>query len=99
MHQPIVIAMPDPQLLCHRCGAILTTGEGSFFVIKLEAFADPSPPNFTGLSERDLLREIDDLIDDINEMSEQELMDEVYRKMTILLCRPCYLQWIQAPAG
>lgn len=87
------------QLLCHRCGAILTSGEGSFFVVKIEAFADPTPPNLTGLSEGDLLREIDDLIDAVNEMSEQELMDEVYRKMTLLLCRPCYLRWLKAPAG
>jgi hypothetical protein len=91
-------AHESPQPLCHRCGSILTPGEGSFFVIRIEAFADPTPPDLTGLSEGDLLREIDDLIDAVNEMSEQELMDEVYRKLTILLCRPCYRLWITNPA-
>lgn len=88
-------------LLCHRCGAILSPGDGSFYIIKIEAFADPTPPDLSSqdLSERDLLREIDDLIDDVNELSAQELMDQVYRKLTMLLCRRCYDSWITNPAG
>ena len=88
-------------LLCHRCGAMLTPGDGSFYFIKIEAFADPTPPDLSAseLSERDLLREIDDLIDEVNEFTEQELMDQVYRRLTILLCRPCYDAWIANPAG
>lgn len=85
-------------LLCHRCGAILKPGSGSFFVIRIEAVADPTPPDLSGLSCRDLAREMDQIIDDVDDMSEQELMDQVYRKLTILLCRPCYDQWIVNPA-
>ena len=32
-------------LICHRCGALLKTGEGSFYVVRIEAYADPSPPD------------------------------------------------------
>lgn len=80
---------------------MLTPGDGSFYIIKIEAYADPTPPDLSAheLSEMDLLREIDDLIDDVNELTEQELMDQVYRKLTILLCRPCYESWIVSPAG
>lgn len=87
--------------LCHRCGAMLAPGDGSFYIIKIEEYADPTPPDLSGseLSEDELLREIDDLIDDVNELTEQELMDQVYRKLTILLCRPCYDRWIANPAG
>lgn len=84
--------------LCHRCGAILTPGSGAFYVVRIEALADPTPPDLGDVSPGDLEREIDDLIDDMIEMSEQELMDHVHRKLTILLCRPCYEQWITNPA-
>ena len=29
--------------------------------------------------------------------SEQELMDQVYRRLVMLLCRPCYESWIEDP--
>ncbi len=44
---------PDPATdewpgLCHRCAAVLTPGDGSFYVVRIEAFADPSPPRDMG---------------------------------------------------
>ena len=32
-------------------------------------------------------------------LSEQEMMDQVYRKLTISLCTACYARWIENPAG
>ena len=31
-------------------------------------------------------------------MTEQELMDQVYRRLTIHLCGDCYRVWIEDPA-
>ncbi len=31
-------------VICHQCGAQLQPGEGSFYVVNIEAFADPTPP-------------------------------------------------------
>jgi len=86
-------------LLCHGCGCTLRAGEGNFYVVRIEAFADPTPPNLD-LTEPglDLAKEIDRLIDEMKDMSEQELMDQVYRRMTIHLCGTCYRTWIEDPA-
>jgi hypothetical protein len=90
----------DTQLLCHRCGAILTPGEGSFYVVRIEAFADPTPPTIDLDDDSiDVGREIDKLIEQMHNMSEQEMLDQVYRRMTIHLCGGCYRKWIENPAG
>ena len=87
-------------LQCHRCGAGLTPGEGSFYVVKIEAFADPTPPS-ASLAEplEDITAEFDRLLEQAREMSEQELMDQVYRRLNLFLCTGCYQQWIETPVG
>ena len=87
-------------LVCHRCGCPLTPGEGNFYVVRIEAFADPTGPNIDleQASRMDIAAEIERLIDELKDMTEQELMDQVYRRLTIHLCGPCYRQWIEDPA-
>ena len=83
-------------LLCARCGAELTPGKGHFYVVRIEALADPTPPSF---SEEDLKldprAEIERLV---KQMSERELLDQAYRQLVLYLCGPCYRQWIDNPA-
>jgi hypothetical protein len=85
-------------LLCARCGTELTPGKGNFYVVQIEALADPTPPSF---SEDDLLHdpraEIERLIEQMRESSERELLDQVYRRLILYLCGPCYRQWIEDP--
>ena len=86
--------------ICHRCGATLTPGAGDFFVVRIEAVADPTPPNVTGEDlEADLHSRINELIAQMRDMSERELIDQVYRRLTIYLCARCYHRWIEDPAG
>jgi hypothetical protein len=90
----------EAHLLCHKCGAELTPGEGNFYVVRIEAFADPTPPSIPeDMSAEDLSAEIDRLIEEMRHMSERELMDQVYRRLTIHLCGGCYAGWIENPAG
>jgi len=90
-------AMP---LFCDRCAAELEPGTGSFYVVRIEAFADPTPPNF---SEEDLKRdpkeEIRRLLEQMRDLSPQEAMDQVYRRLTLTLCGPCYRRWIENPTA
>jgi len=92
--------MSDTPLFCHRCGTELHPGIGNFYVVKIEAFADPSPPD---LSPEDFFKdtkaEINRLIDELGNMSDREAMDQVYRKLTMYLCTSCYRDWIENPAG
>jgi hypothetical protein len=87
-------------LLCHRCGADLIPGRGDFYVVRIEAFADPTPPTLS-LQELESINpgeEIDRIIAETEGMSERTLMDGVYRKLTIHLCGRCYRAWIENPA-
>ena len=90
----------DLPLCCDRCGAELTPGQGSFYVVRIEAFADPAPPSF---SVDDLIRdtkaEMRRLLDEMGEISAQEAMDQVYRRLVLYLCGPCYRRWIENPTG
>ena len=89
----------DFSMFCLRCGRQLTPGEGNFYVVRIEAFADPTPPNVK-LDDwpADPGAEIDRLIETMKGMSEQELMDQVHRRLTIHLCGTCYPSWIDNPA-
>jgi hypothetical protein len=85
-------------LLCARCGAKLTPGRDNFYAVRIEAIADPTPPSF---SDEDLLRdpraEIERLLAQMRDLSERELMDQVYRRLVVNLCGPCYREWIEDP--
>jgi len=91
---------PTP-LLCHRCGCDLKPGEGNFYVVRIEALADPTPPKITSEDlAANVSAEIDKLIEQMRGMSsERELMDQVYRRLTIHLCGACYKTWIENPTG
>lgn len=88
----------NDSLCCARCGRELVPGRGDFYVVRIEAVADPSPPCF---SEEDLQRdpraEIGRMIAQMSGLSERELLDQVYRRLVVYLCVPCYRQWIEDP--
>jgi hypothetical protein len=90
----------DSPLFCDRCSTRLVPGKGNFFVVQIEAVADPSPPDIDEEElDKDLRREIGELVEEMRGLSQQELMDQVYRRVTIYLCLSCYAQWIENPAG
>jgi len=92
--------MSETPLICHRCGIELTPGEGQLYVVRIEALADPFGPNLT---EEDLARdhkaEIDHLLEAMSGLSEQEAMDQIYRKLSLCLCNACFRKWIENPTG
>jgi len=88
------------ELLCHRCSATLTPGEGSFYLVRIEAFADPTPPDLDRAESLEhVAAEWERLLNEMREMSERELLDQVYRQLTLHLCASCYRQWIEHPTG
>jgi ribosomal protein L40E len=90
----------DDLLICHRCGALLTPGRGDFYVVHIAAVADPSPPVISAEDlARDHAADIAALARAMEELSEQELMDQVHRQLTLHLCTRCYRQWIEHPTG
>ena len=76
---------------CARCAAELHPGSGDFYVVKIEAVADPTPPVFSAedLAERPH-GEIERVLAQAQQLSEQELVDQVYRRLILYLCGLCY---------
>ena len=93
--------MPDQDpIVCHRCGALMDEGGPLFYRVKIEAFPVPEVP---ALTLEDLQRDFDDelarIIEEAKGLSEQELMDQVYRRLLMYLCPRCYHGWIDDPTA
>jgi hypothetical protein len=69
--------------------------------VYIEAFADPAPPNIVdeNLDAEAIRRRLADLYKQLEGTSAQEAMDQVYRRLTLHLCTPCYRAWIENPVG
>jgi hypothetical protein len=92
--------MNELPIICDRCATELEAGRGQFYLIKIEALADPTPPNITKEDlRRDPAGEIERLLDSMRELSSQEALDQVYRCLTLHLCNACYQKWIEDPTG
>ncbi len=84
----------DEPILCARCIKELTPGRGEFYIVEIQATADPTPPV---LDESDMTR---DYKSEINAVV-AELANHTPRnqRLAIHLCMSCYTTWIDNPAG
>jgi hypothetical protein len=90
----------EAPIFCARCFASLTPGAGNFYVVSIEAVADPTASaSMDSSSPEDLRRAIADVLEQLKQTSEQEALDQVYRRVTLHLCGRCFAQWIENPAG
>ena len=100
---PGTAAAPDmtsdqPALSCQRCSTALRLGRGECYLVKIQAVADPTPPVITREElATDVGSEIQSLLAQLAGLSEQELMNQVYRREIFYLCTPCYRDWINDP--
>ncbi len=87
-------------LLCARCATELEPGTGSFYVVTIEAIADPTPPTVSADDlAGDVRKRIEQLLQQMADLSAREAMDQVYRKMVLHRCVRCYRAWIENPTG
>jgi hypothetical protein len=87
-------------MACRRCGTELRPGSGELYQVVIEAVADPAPPRLAGEeSTTDLRQQIEQILGRLQDVSERELLEQVYRRLTFCLCGPCYRHWIKNPVG
>jgi hypothetical protein len=78
----------------------MPTGAGDFYLVRIQAIADPTPPSFSEENlQHDPREQIQRLLEKMQDLSAQEAMDQVYRQLILYLCGPCYRQWIENPVG
>jgi hypothetical protein len=88
------------RLLCKRCSKEVHPGRGDYYLVRIDAVADPEPPVFTEEDlDLDVGSEIERLIRRMKNMSEDQLERQVHRQKAIYLCVPCFNAWIEKPVG
>lgn len=89
----------DHEILCAKCLKSLQTGRGEFYLVTIDAVADPTPPVFDeGDTARDLRPDWRAIVAELQDVSSQEALDQVYRRVVIHLCNACFRPWIENPA-
>ena len=86
---------PNPPLanlmkqICENCGEIIEKPEHAYRM-KIELFADPSPPVFTEEDiQRDIKAEMEALIEQMKQVDPREAQDQVYESYLFTLCSHC----------
>jgi hypothetical protein len=79
---------------CARCGLVFQPGQ-TRYLVTINVVAD-----FDGtIGPAPTAGELERLWSDVEQKSEQELLDEVYQKMTYVICKPCRDSWVSSPLG
>lgn len=89
-------------IFCDRCLKQLVAGRGEFFEVRIEAVADPTPPDLGDDLAKDpqqLRQQYTELLEQLQDVSPAEAQDQVYRRLILTLCNTCYKTWIENPAG
>ena len=85
---------------CARCSAGLHPGSGDYYIIYVEAVADPAGPRISATDlEGDLEGEIERTIAKMADLTATEAMNQVHRQLRFGLCVQCYRRWIDNPTG
>ncbi len=87
------------KLTCSHCSKRLTPGRGEFYLVQIEAIADPSTLEIGALNSAETGKQIDALLKRLRHTSEEEAITQVFRRMVIYLCYPCYRRWIENPTS
>ena len=92
--------MTQTPLICASCQATLLPGSGRFWEVRIQATADPWPPEFTEEDlESDARSGMAECVEQMADLSPREAMDQVHRHTAIHLCNACFEAWYDSPAG
>ena len=88
------------RLHCKRCSKEVHPGRGDYYLVRIDAVADPQPPIITQEDlDQDVGAEIERLIRRMKSMSELQLERQVFRRKAIYLCVRCFNHWIETPVS
>ena len=82
-------------MTCDACGRELSPG--GFYVARVEVVTDPAMPPID--TTQPAAESVDDLIAELSDFTEQELLDQVFRRSEHRLCPPCAAEVAANPLG
>jgi hypothetical protein len=89
--------MPHEQ--CNLCGKPIAPH--AYYVVRIEVFADPSmpPTSATELASIDFDAAVSELLDEMEQMTAEELQDQVHRHFEFKICPVCQPLFLANPLG
>ena len=95
--------MSEEPIFCDRCLCELRAGRGQFYEVRIEAVADPTvtidAEELDGDGSVSSAEKFSEIVREMGDLSAQEAMDQVWRRLRINLCTACYEVWIENPGG
>ena len=90
--------MPD-RVTCDLCDRTLAAHAS--YVVRMDVYADPSiPPLSTeDLEETDFDAALDSILDEVKDMTADDLQDGVHRRFEFRLCPACHRRFLANPLG
>lgn len=87
---------PVPCAVCLR-----PVGPGTGYVVRIDVFADPRLPAVSAeqLESTHFGAAIDELLEQMKQMTADELQDDVHRRFEYRLCGACQRQYLANPLG
>ena len=85
--------------ICDACGREIPPH--AHYIVRIEVFADPSLPSTTSkeLLATDFDAEMQKILDEVKNLSADELQDQVHRQFEYTLCRSCHRKYLANPLG
>jgi RNase P subunit RPR2 len=71
------------------------------YIVRIDVFADPEMPPISSeeLAEADYQQAMRELIEQMKDMSADDLQDQVHRRFEFKLCRACQMRFLVNPLG
>jgi len=85
--------------VCDLCGRKLEAH--NYYVVRIDVFADPSMPAVSSaeLETVDFDAVIDQLLEEMTDMSADEIQDQVHRRFEMRICPKCQPEFLANPLG
>jgi hypothetical protein len=84
---------------CNLCGKPIAPH--AHYIVRIEVFADPTtaPISAAELESVDFESAVNELLDEMGQMSAEELQDQVHRQFEFKICPSCQPRFLANPLG
>jgi len=88
-----------PPDICELCGRKIDAH--NHYIVRIDVFADPSmpPTSSAELDAVDFDAVVDDLLEQMKDMTTEELADQVHRRFEVKICPACQPEFLANPLG